>query len=133
MPRETASPNAYAHEQLLQAAYALHFTTLSERMKRRVSHTINKSINQSKLDFIHTQEHCAAAHRRSVHIVNLDPAAESFAYTPEVDVRELVTADDVMEMMDLGPNGALVYCMEYLLENLGWLEVRQLPGSLDGS
>jgi hypothetical protein len=57
-----------------------------------------------------------------VHIVNLDPAAESFAYTPEVDVRELVTADDVMEMMDLGPNGALVYCMEYLLENLSWLE-----------
>lgn len=71
-----------------------------------------------------TQEHCAAAHRRSVHVVNLDPAAESFAYTPEVDVRELVTADDVMEMMDLGPNGALVYCMEYLLENLSWLEVR---------
>ena len=42
-----------------------------------------------------------------MHIVNLDPAAESFAYTPEVDVRELVTADDMMEMMDLGPNGAL--------------------------
>ncbi len=59
-----------------------------------------------------------------MHIVNLDPAAESFAYTPEVDVRTLVTADDVMEMMDLGPNGALVYCMEYLLENLNWLEVR---------
>lgn len=65
-----------------------------------------------------------------MHVVNLDPAAESFAYTPEVDVRELVTADDVMEMMDLGPNGALVYCMEYLLENLGWLEVRPFPGPL---
>jgi len=77
------------------------------------------------------QEHCAAqqgpgAQRRTVHVINLDPAAEGpFAYAaPEVDVRELITADDVMEMMDLGPNGALVYCMEYLLENLEWLEER---------
>lgn len=44
------------------------------------------------------------------------------AYIPEVDVRELITADDVMETLELGPNGALVYCMEYLLENLEWLE-----------
>lgn len=77
------------------------------------------------------QEHCAAqqgpgAQRRTVHVINLDPAAEGpFAYAaPEVDVRELITADDVMEMMDFGPNGALVYCMEYLLENLEWLEER---------
>ena len=71
---------------------------------------------------IFLQEHCAAQ-RRTVHIINLDPAAETFAYEPELDVRDLITVDDVMEMMDLGPNGALVYCMEYLLENLGWLEV----------
>jgi len=29
--------------------------------------------------------------------------------------------DDVKEEMQLGPNGALVYCLEYLLENIGWL------------
>lgn len=27
-----------------------------------------------------------------------------------------------MEKYELGPNGGLVYCMEYLLENLDWLE-----------
>jgi len=27
-----------------------------------------------------------------------------------------------MEELQLGPNGALVYCMEYLLENMDWLE-----------
>jgi hypothetical protein len=62
-----------------------------------------------------------------VHIVNLDPAAESFAYKPALDVRELVTVPDVMEEMELGPNGALVYSMEYLLENLNWLEVGHTP------
>ena len=27
-----------------------------------------------------------------------------------------------MEEMDFGPNGGLVFCMEYLVENLSWLE-----------
>ena len=33
-----------------------------------------------------------------------------------------------MEEFDLGPNGGLVYCMEYLLANFSWLEdkLRQL-------
>jgi len=29
------------------------------------------------------------------------------------DVRELISLDDVMEELGLGPNGGLVYCMEY--------------------
>jgi hypothetical protein len=31
-----------------------------------------------------------------------------------VDVRELITLDDVMEELGYGPNGGLVYCMEYV-------------------
>ena len=40
------------------------------------------------------------------------------------DVRELVSVEDVMEDSDLrfGPNGGLVFCMEYLIENLDWLK-----------
>lgn len=57
-------------------------------------------------------------------VVNLDPAAEVFEYTPAVDIRELIHIDDVMEdeEMHFGPNGGLVYCMEFLLENTSWLE-----------
>lgn len=29
-----------------------------------------------------------------------------------------------MEEQQLGPNGALIYCMEYLSENMEWLETR---------
>lgn len=39
-----------------------------------------------------------------------------------VDVRELISVDEVAEEMALGPNGSLVYCMEFLLENIQWLE-----------
>ena len=59
------------------------------------------------------QEYCQLSHR-TVHVVNLDPAAETFKYEPTLDIRDLVSLDDVMEELDLGPNGGLVYCMEYL-------------------
>eukprot|EP00252_Welwitschia_mirabilis_P000076 TRINITY_DN10049_c0_g2_i1.p1 TRINITY_DN10049_c0_g2~~TRINITY_DN10049_c0_g2_i1.p1 ORF type:complete len:280 (-),score=61.53 TRINITY_DN10049_c0_g2_i1:251-1090(-) len=67
------------------------------------------------------QQHCSSI-GRSVHVVNLDPAADNFNYEVAVDIRELISLEDVMEELSLGPNGALVYCMEYLEENLGnWL------------
>ena len=59
--------------------------------------------------------------RRSCFYINLDPAAEEFAYEPDVDIKELISLDDVMEEMDLGPNGGLIFCLEYLLENLDFL------------
>lgn len=59
---------------------------------------------------------------RKVVVVNMDPANEGLPYTCGVDVSELVTLDDVMEGLKLGPNGGLLYCMEYLEANLDWLE-----------
>ena len=60
--------------------------------------------------------------KRRVHVVNLDPAAEHFAYPVAADIRELISLEDVMEEMNLGPNGALIYCMEFLVENIDWLQ-----------
>jgi hypothetical protein len=34
-----------------------------------------------------------------------DPAAEVFNYPASIDIRELVTLEDVMEQLELGPNG----------------------------
>jgi len=71
------------------------------------------------------QQHCATLgpmRKRNVHVANLDPAAENFAYDLTFDIRDLITVEDVMEELGLGPNGALIYCMEYLLENMDWLE-----------
>ena len=59
--------------------------------------------------------------RRSCFYVNLDPAAEAFSYEPDLDIRELITLEDVMEELQLGPNGGLIYCFEFLLQNLEFL------------
>ena len=37
------------------------------------------------------------------------------------DIRDLISLDDVQEELKYGPNGGLVYCMEYLIENIDWL------------
>lgn len=67
------------------------------------------------------QEHCNNS-KRSLFVGNLDPAAETFEYEASFDIRDLISLDQVMEQMSFGPNGGLVYCMEYLLQNSDWLK-----------
>jgi len=75
----------------------------------------------------------AEASRRRVHVINLDPAAENFDYEPTIDVRELIGLSDAMDDDELkfGPNGGLVFCMEFLLENMDWFE--EQIGGQDGA
>ena len=60
---------------------------------------------------------------RTVHVCNFDPAAEDpLPYDGcSIDVRELISLDDAMEGKGLGPNGGLVFCMEYLMTCTPWL------------
>ncbi|KAJ8780983.1 hypothetical protein J1605_001026 [Eschrichtius robustus] len=64
---------------------------------------------------------------RRVAVVNLDPANEGLPYECAVDVGELVGLGDVMDALQLGPNGGLLYCMEYLEANLDWLRAKVDP------
>eukprot|EP00293_Proteomonas_sulcata_P009087 CAMPEP_0184306356 /NCGR_PEP_ID=MMETSP1049-20130417/15372_1 /TAXON_ID=77928 /ORGANISM="Proteomonas sulcata, Strain CCMP704" /LENGTH=254 /DNA_ID=CAMNT_0026618597 /DNA_START=89 /DNA_END=853 /DNA_ORIENTATION=+ len=59
--------------------------------------------------------------KRNFKIVNLDPAAEHFKYPVAVDIRDLISLEDVVEELEYGPNGGLLYCFEYIAENLEWL------------
>lgn len=57
---------------------------------------------------------------RPVHAINLDPASEHFEYKPSVDIRALISSDEAMEELRLGPNGALVFSLQFLLEQWEW-------------
>ena len=50
-----------------------------------------------KSTYVNTVEVHYATLRRKVHCINLDPAAEHFAYPVQCDIRELISVDDVME------------------------------------
>jgi len=61
---------------------------------------------------------------RRVCVVNLDPANgdNRLPYPCNVNIVNLISIEDVAAATDLGPNGGLIYCMEYLEKNLDWLE-----------
>ncbi|KAF9460285.1 hypothetical protein BDZ94DRAFT_1198224 [Collybia nuda] len=61
---------------------------------------------------------------RPISVVNLDPANDSIPYPCAVDISSLITLQDVMNEHGLGPNGGMLYCMEYLEANFDWLEER---------
>lgn len=62
---------------------------------------------------------------RPASIINLDPAGEDEPGAA-VSLRELLALSEVMSELHLGPNGGLLYCMEYLQGNLDWLRDRLL-------
>lgn len=58
---------------------------------------------------------------RQVVVVNLDPANDMMSYDPDINIMELICVEEVMDKYSLGPNGALLYSMEYLEQNIDWL------------
>lgn len=71
------------------------------------------------------QEHAqtlGGPRKRRIHVANLDPAAEHFGYELAFDIKDLISVEEVMGELGLGPNGGLIYCMEYLMNNLDWLQ-----------
>lgn len=62
-------------------------------------------------------------------MINLDPANDQLPYQCPIDISNLITVSDVMDNLSLGPNGGLMYCMEYLETNVEWLstEINKLP------
>lgn len=47
----------------------------------------------------------------SVKLINLDPGAEGLIYTPDYDIRKVISVRDLMLKENLGPNGATLKAM----------------------
>ncbi|MCP8316296.1 MAG: ATP/GTP-binding protein [archaeon] len=53
---------------------------------------------------------------------NLDPGALELPYTPDVDVRNYIDLQTIMESYQLGPNGALILASDLIATKLGDLQ-----------
>lgn len=62
----------------------------------------------------------SSAGRKSA-IINLDPSNESLIFEPKIDIMDLITLDSVQNRLRLGPNGGMLYCYDYIAENVDWL------------
>jgi GTPase SAR1 family protein len=50
--------------------------------------------------------------------VNLDPGVTNLPYEPDVDIRQRIVLDDLMDQYDLGPNGALILATDMVAAQL---------------
>lgn len=58
---------------------------------------------------------------QNVATLNLDPGVIRLPYTPDIDIRDYITIDEIMEKYELGPNGALIMAADLIaseVENL---------------
>ena len=58
---------------------------------------------------------------RAAYVINLDPANDRLCYDCKLNIFDLINIEDVMINCRLGPNGGLIYCMEFLEANIDWL------------
>lgn len=82
------------------------------------------SPGSGKSTYCHGKHQLFTALNRPISIVNLDPANENIPYPCAIDLASLIKLEDVMNEFGLGPNGGMLYCMEYLEANYDWLEDR---------
>lgn len=56
--------------------------------------------------------------------VNLDPGVEKLLYVPDIDIRDWIVLNEVMDDYDLGPNGAQIACADMLALKIG--EIKEI-------
>jgi GTPase SAR1 family protein len=56
--------------------------------------------------------------KQNVSVVNLDPGALTLQYTPDVDIRDYVDIESLMEEYGLGPNGALIMAADLIADKI---------------
>ena len=67
-----------------------------------------------KSTYCHGMYQFMSAIGRKLCIINLDPANDRLPYPCELDIRDYISLEEIMEELDLGPNGGLMYALELL-------------------
>ncbi|MFX0040153.1 MAG: ATP/GTP-binding protein [Promethearchaeota archaeon] len=59
----------------------------------------------------------------SVITINLDPGVKILGYVPDIDIRDYLILEDVMEEFGLGPNGAMILASDLMVNYLDELKI----------
>ncbi len=65
--------------------------------------------------------------RQEVIAVNLDPGVLNLPYTPDVDIREYISIEKLMDKYSLGPNGALIMAADLIAT-----EIESIRNDIEG-
>jgi hypothetical protein len=70
--------------------------------------------------------------KQNIALVNLDPGALTLPYSPDIDVRDYVNVEDLMEKYGLGPNGALIMAADLIADEIEQIskEIEELKADI---
>lgn len=71
-----------------------------------------------KTTFVQKLEEVIAEKDKESYIINLDPAVLDTLYEPNLDIRDTIKYKDVMNQNNLGPNGAIITCLNLFATNI---------------
>ncbi|MCX8171635.1 MAG: ATP/GTP-binding protein [Candidatus Bathyarchaeota archaeon] len=55
---------------------------------------------------------------QNVATLNLDPGVIKLPYAPDIDIRDYITIDEIMDNYELGPNGALILAADFIASEI---------------
>jgi GTPase SAR1 family protein len=56
--------------------------------------------------------------KQDVAIANLDPGVLKLPYTPDIDIRDYINIENLMDKYELGPNGALIMAADLIADQI---------------
>ena len=86
--------------------------------KLTVSLIILGMAGSGKTTFVKKLEEEIAKVDRESYIINMDPAVHDTLYEPNLDIRDTINYKDIMLANGLGPNGAIITCLNLFATNI---------------
>ena len=71
-----------------------------------------------KTTFVKKLEEEMVSREKECYIINMDPAVHDTVYEPNLDIRDTINYKDVMTGNGLGPNGAIMTCLNLFATNI---------------
>ena len=95
---------------------------IEKEVNQKFGQLIIGAPGSGKTTYIKTMKEFYSKCGRKTLSINLDPANDNKNSIFDIDIRNLINLEDVENKLKLGPNGSFLYCINFLNDNINWLE-----------
>ena len=95
---------------------------LESDVKQKFGQLIIGPPGSGKTTYIKSMKEFYSQCGRKTLSINLDPANDNKISSFDIDIRNLISLEEVEKKLKLGPNGYFLYCINFLNDNISWLE-----------
>ena len=100
----------------------MELESLEKESKQKFGQLIIGAPGSGKTTYIKSMKDFYSQCGRKTVTINLDPANDNKTSIFDIDIRNLINLEEVENKLKLGPNGSFLYCINFLNENILWLD-----------